>query len=313
MVSSACSLRILCVLCGSFFSLFFVLALGSTGPRPARPRLATLALIHGLPAPSSTYFGGIPTCRKMSDSFKDHYSVGSADYAAFRPTYPESLVSWLAGIAPAHDTAVDCGCGPGELTTLLASRFARVIAIDASASQLECATPHERVEYRQARAEATGLDDASADLVCAAQAAHWFDLDPFYAEVRRVLRPGGAIALITYGVVEMAGDAGAVLSRFYFDEIGSWWPPERRHVESGYQSLPFPFNERRAPKLAMEASWTADQLLGYVGTWSAVKNARAGLGREPLDRLSAELRDAWGDVAVRRAIRWPLSMRIGEI
>lgn len=248
----------------------------------------------------------------MTRVFKDHFSACSADYAAFRPTYPQALIDYLCGIAPARGTELDCGCGSGQLSTMLADRFVRVIAIDASAGQIENAKPHARVEYRRARAEATGLDAASVDLVSVAQAAHWFDLDAFYAEVRRVLRPDGAVALIAYGVVETDGTVGAVLSRFYYHTLGGFWPAERCHVEAGYRSLAFPFTELAAPVLAMKAWWSADELLGYIGTWSAVGKMEAALGREPFERFAAALKAAWSDPNAQREFRWPLAMRAGR-
>jgi SAM-dependent methyltransferase len=249
----------------------------------------------------------------MASVFKDYFSSRSADYAAFRPTYPAALVDALAEVSPANDTALDCGCGAGQLSTMLAQKFARVIAIDASAQQLEHAKPHQRVEYRCVPVEATGLEVASIDLVTAAQAAHWFDLEKFYPEVRRILRPDGVIGLITYGIVKTDGEVGVVLSRFYFEVIGRFWPPERHHVETGYREMAFPFREIPAPAIAMEVSWTAEELLGYVDTWSAVRNAEAALGRAPYDAFALELRKAWGDCAERRRIYWPISIRLGRI
>jgi len=248
----------------------------------------------------------------MADSFKDHFSTRSADYALYRPTYPAELAERLAALAPGRELALDCGCGAGQLSVLLADVFAQVVATDASAQQLANASPHPRVAYRHAPAEASGLADASVDLLTVAQAAHWFELDAFYAEARRVLRTDGVIALITYGIIEADGEVGAALSRFYFDVIGPFWPPERRHVETGYRSLPFPFAELEPPQLAMRANWTLEQLLGYVDTWSAVRVAEATLGRAPYESFAEALRALWGAPDQPREIRWPLSMRIGR-
>lgn len=248
-----------------------------------------------------------------SDTFKDHFSKKSAGYAAFRPTYPPELVDYIASLTGSHDLALDCGCGAGQLSTLLATRFQRVVATDASEQQLKNAKMCKRVEYRLAAAEKSGLEDSSADVVTVAQSAHWFELDSFYREVHRVLRPEGAIVLITYGVIEADGDVGAVLSHFYFDVIGHFWPPERRHVETRYQSLPFPFAESDPPLIAMKLHWSVEELLGYIDTWSALKNAEAALGRKPFESFATELRALWGDPKIRREIRWPLSMRVGHV
>ncbi|MER2263648.1 class I SAM-dependent methyltransferase [Methylobacterium oxalidis] len=244
---------------------------------------------------------------------RNWFDRGGASYARFRPEYPPALAASLAGFAPSDALAVDVGCGSGQLTAQLAGVFRAVVGLDPSADQIASAPARAGIRYACAPAEALPLPDRGADLIAAAQAAHWFDLDAFYAEVRRVLVPGGALALVTYGVIEADGEAGRVLRHFYRDVIGPYWPPERRHVETGYRTLPFPFAEVSPPALAMTRDWSLADLLGYVGTWSAVRNAETSLGREPLDRFGRELGAAWGEPERRREIRWPLSMRIGHV
>lgn len=246
-------------------------------------------------------------------AFKDHFSARSADYAAFRPSYPRALVDFLADAAPATELALDCGCGTGQLSVLLAERFARVNATDASAAQIANAQPHPRVEYRVAPAEASGLPEASVDLIVAAQAAHWFDLPAFYAEARRVARPGAVAALVTYGIMRLGEPLDAVFGRFYRDVVGPYWPPERRHVEDGYRSLDFPFTEFAAPPLAIEVSWSLDELCGYIETWSAVRAAEKALGQAPIERFRQEMAGLWGEPDKRRQASFPLSLRVGQV
>jgi SAM-dependent methyltransferase len=248
-----------------------------------------------------------------TSNFKDHFSSGSASYASYRPTYPMQLVDELARISPGRGLALDCGCGTGQLSVLLAERFGRVVATDASAEQIENARPHERVTYRTALAEASGLPDTSADLITVAQAAHWLDLNRFYAEVRRVARPNAAIALITYGMLHVEGAVDPIVQHFYDDIVGPYWPAERRHVEDGYRNLPFPFRETRLPDLAMETSWRLDELVGYISTWSAVKEATKALGRSPMPQLVEALGEVWGNPEVARRVTWPLAVRAGNI
>lgn len=246
-------------------------------------------------------------------SFKDHFSARSADYAAYRPTYPPILAEYLAGLCSTPNIALDVGCGSGQLSVLLAEHFRTVIATDASARQLENAMQHARVEYRVAPAESSGLADHSVDLITAAQAAHWFDLPAFYRDVRRIGKPGAILALITYGVIQAEPDIDPVIRHFYRDVIGPYWPPERRFVEEGYRSLDFPFAEFQASPLAIEASWRAADLIGYADTWSAVREAENALGRMPMETFQRELLKAWGDPEKRRSIRFPLSLRIGRL
>jgi ubiquinone/menaquinone biosynthesis C-methylase UbiE len=82
-----------------------------------------------------------------------------------------------------------------------------MIATDASAEQIASATRCDNVEYRVAPAEQTGLPDASIDLVTVAQALHWFDRERFFAEVKRVLRPGGVLALWVYATSRIGNEA----------------------------------------------------------------------------------------------------------
>ena len=245
--------------------------------------------------------------------FKDHFSERAAAYAAHRPVYPRALVDFLSDVAPGRDLAWDCGCGSGQLSVLLADRFARVIATDASAEQISRATPHPKVSYRCAPAEASGLPPGTVDLAVAAQAAHWFDLAGYYAEVRRVARPGAALALVTYGLVEVEGDAASVVRDFFATVLGPYWPPERRYVDDGYQSLPFPFAEITAPALEIRAEWTLANFVGYVETTSAAQALERARGTAPLAAFQQELSRVWGAEGAPRPVRWPLALRVGRV
>ena len=101
-------------------------------------------------------------------SFKDHFSGHASGYARFRPRYPAQLFRHLASLAPGHRRAWDCATGNGQAAVALAMHFERVIATDASAQQIENAVAHERVEYRVAPAESSGLDARSIDAVTVA-------------------------------------------------------------------------------------------------------------------------------------------------
>lgn len=245
----------------------------------------------------------------MSVDFKDHFSALSASYALFRPRYPAALADWLAATAPGRDAAWDCGCGTGQLSLLLAERFARIAATDASPSQVAEAEPHARVTYAVAPAEASGLPDASVDLVAVGQAAHWFDLPAFYAEARRVGRPGALLALISYGLFSVDEGLDPILHGFHRGTLGPWWPPERRLVDEGYRDIHFPFADLPVPDLAIEVTWRLPELTGYIGTWSALKRYRSAEGDGALTDFLERLQDLWGDPGRPRRVRFPLAIR----
>ena len=195
----------------------------------------------------------------------------------------------------------------------LADYFSSVHATDASASQIAQADPHPRIHYRVASAEHSGLSSHSVDLITVAQALHWFDLDRFYAEARRVLKSDGVIAAWSYGMIRVEGiEVDAAIQHFYRYKIGSYWPPERRHVENGYRDLNFPFQLLDTPSLSMRVQWTLDQLLGYLRSWSASARYFSATGDDPAMGLAAELLPIWGGPQYRRQIEWPLSILAGR-
>jgi SAM-dependent methyltransferase len=249
----------------------------------------------------------------MSDpQFKDHFSRLAAQYAAFRPRYPAALFDYLAEVAPSRAAAWDCACGSGQASTDLAERFDAVIATDASAKQVGAATPHPRVSYRVASAENSRLTSESVDLVTVAQALHWFDLSAFYAEARRVLRTNGVLAVWSYGLHSLDHpEMEALLHTYYSETVGEYWPPERKILEVGYGSLPFPFAELTPPEFAMSEPWSLPQLLGYLRSWSATSRYVQQNGVDPVTPLGEQLEALWG-AEEKRIVRWPLNMRIGR-
>jgi SAM-dependent methyltransferase len=241
------------------------------------------------------------------------FEQGGEAYARFRPRYPEELAACLAARSPARRLAVDVGCGTGQLTTVLASHFGDVLGVDSSEDQLAHAALHERVRYAWASSSSLPVGSGTVDLVTVAQAAHWFDLPAFYAEVRRIAAPGALVALVTYGVPRLPAELDARFQRFYAEEIGPFWPAERRLVDRGYVDLPFPFEELEVPAFEMHVAWPLPSWLGYVATWSAVRRAREA-GQEDVLRAFAEaMRDGWGASDEPRAVTWPIRMRVGRV
>lgn len=245
-------------------------------------------------------------------TFKDHFSRLAASYASFRPRYPAALFDYLAQTCRRREFAWDCACGSGQATLDLAQRFANVVATDASAAQLAAAPPHANVRYRVASAAQSGLESACVDIVTVAQALHWFDLEPFYAEVNRVLRPAGVLAVWTYGVVHMAGERiDRLMQEYYWNTLKTYWPAERQLVESGYRTLPFVFAELDPPHFEMHENWSLPELIGYVRSWSATGRYLEANAVDPAVALEESLAGIWGTPDERRQISWPLSLRIG--
>ena len=234
------------------------------------------------------------------------------EYANFRPGYPPALFEWLARSCVRNEVAWDCGCGSGQASVALAAHFQRVFATDVSAEQIAAAKPQDRVVYTVRPAEHSGLPDASIDLVTVAQALHWFDVQAFYREVRRVVRPGAVLAIWTYPrpeFVDAALDRG--FEDFYASVVGPFWPPERRHVDAGYRTLAFPFDELPHPDFGLDLQWTLPQVLGYVSSWSAVARYKKEKGTDPVPFLESALAPAWPRAA-QATLRMPLVLRVAR-
>jgi SAM-dependent methyltransferase len=211
-------------------------------------------------------------------AFKDHFSRQSAAYSRYRPGYPPELIEFVASCAPDTGLAVDSATGNGQAAVALAAHFDVVLAVDASRSQLERAARHPRVQYVCSTVERLPVAAGSVALVAAAQAAHWFDFDRFYSET-----------------------------------VGRYWPPERRYVEEGYRTLPFPWREQPAPQFSLETSWDLDQVMGYLATWSSVQRYKDAHGqRDPLPELRAHLAPLWPADHGARLVAWPIHLRVGR-
>lgn len=251
----------------------------------------------------------------MADPASELFGAVSQAYAAHRPTYPEPFFKAFAQRCPGRKLVWDCGCGSGQASIALAEHFDQVLASDASAAQLEQAQPHPRITYRQAAAGASGLELSSVDGVLVAAAVHWFAGEAFNAEVRRVARAGAVMAWIGYLPLQLSSTVlQECLNHFYCTTLDPWWPAERRWVDQRYAGLPFPGEEWAFPQdLWIERHWTLDDLMGYLGTWSAVENARRS-GVDPLPELAGTMGGLWPDGGRQRLLaRWPFMGRWGGI
>ena len=244
-------------------------------------------------------------------AFKDHFSSQSAAYSRYRPGYPPALIRYIASLATDRRLAIDCATGNGQAAVALAEHFEAVLAVDGSLNQLVRAQPAAHVHYAASLAEQLPVRERCVGLVAAAQAAHWFDLPRFHAECRRVLAPGGVVAAWTYEKFRVDPGVDRVIDDFYTGVVGPYWPPERRLVEQGYRTLPFPWREEPSPRFALETDWDLQQVMGYLATWSAVQRYKDLRGEDPLPALEPRLAAAWPGGG-RRRLRWPIHLRIGR-
>ena len=205
----------------------------------------------------------------------------------------------IAAVVPASANVWEPGCGSGQATRGLATRFAHVHR-DRTQREADRAALGERGERRAMsasrsnRASARRWPTRSVELVAVAQALHWFDREPFFAECERVLTPGGVLAAWTYQDMVVPDGCSPAVEAFRA-QIEPYWPSERAQVDAGYAGYDWPFPALPAPSLWLDAEWSLPQLLGYLGSLSAVARCRTATGERSGPSHAAALAAAWGE------------------
>ena len=249
-------------------------------------------------------------------TFLDNFSGQAPQYAKHRPRYPQALYDFLLSEVRHRESAWDCATGNGQVATVLARYFHQVCATDASVAQLAQAEPATTlngapIEYRACMAEQTPFPDDSFNLITVAQALHWLNFDKFYAEVRRVMKPGGLLATWGYGLMRTPLPAvNALIGAFSTGTVGPYWDRERTYVDEAYRTLPFPFPELPHPEFQTEVTWTLEDCLGYLRTWSSVQKFIRAESYDPVEVLGARLTAEW---TVTETVTFPIFVRAAVV
>ncbi len=245
--------------------------------------------------------------------FKDYFSTQAKEYSKHRPKYPPELFEYLASLVTEHNTAWDSATGSGQAALGLAPYFEKVIATDASKSQIEHSHPHDKIEYRVAPSESSRINDSSVNLATVATAIHWINTDKFYLEVKRVSKPGGIIAIWTYSESEINPEIDPIVKKYSKVIIGEHWPPENKKAWNFEELTDFPFERLSNPDFKIVLDWDLKDYLNYLYTWSATHNYIRNTGVNPLEHLYEELIKVWKDESTKRKITWHLNMKVGKV
>ena len=235
----------------------------------------------------------------------------ASGYAAFRPQWNASIIDAVASVSGGYGLALDVGCGSGQATVLLAKHFNTVLATDPAPNAIKQAPNIANVQWSVGSCDAMPAADGSAHLIAAAQAAHWFDMAAFATECRRVAAPGCRVALFGYDLFTVDPRIDSLVADFYADILRDW-DERRAFVDARYATLSFPFAEVEPPPMPqMKATWSVEALLGYLRTWSGVRNRITRTGEDPVATVESTIRGHWGDG--EREISWPTFVRVGDV
>lgn len=241
---------------------------------------------------------------------KDNFSHQSGAYAKFRPVYPPELYDFIFQQVVHFDRAWDCGTGNGQVAGVLASHFGSVEATDISQRQLDLAVQMPNIHYSCQAAETANFPQDHFDLITVGQAIHWFDHDRFYPKVKEVLKSGGILAEFGYQLFRSTAAINKVMDYFYQEIIGPYWDGERKHIDDAYFRIPFPFSRIPAPEFFMTYSWSFEQLLGYLSSWSSVQHYLRDKQEDPVALIRDDLMAAWGNK--EQEVRFRILLRLGK-
>ena len=230
-----------------------------------------------------------------SKSFNTH----SDRYALSRPRYPQEFYRYLLSLISEKRMLWDCACGNGQVAIDLASYFDEVYATDISENQIKNAFQHPKINYSVTQSEHTSFAPEFFDMICVAQALHWFDLQAFFKEADRVLKPGGVLAVFGYGFFTIDEQMDQILDKFLYAAIDPFWSDRNRLLISGFQGVDFPFDKIETPEFSMDQQWDLKFLIAYLDTWSAVKLYNEKTGQEITTLLKEKLSEHWGTEEVK--------------
>lgn len=242
---------------------------------------------------------------------KDNFSNQASQYSQFRPHYPQELIDHVLSFVHNKNTALDVATGNGQVAIALSKLFHTVYATDISEKQLLQAPKVLNVIYKNQSAEATDFHNQQFDLITVAQAVHWFDFNVFYAEVNRILKPDGIIAIIGYGLLTTNPLSDKILLDFYHNIVGPFWDAERKYLDENYKTIPFPFEELETEAFSNVFKWGFDQLIGYLETWSAVEHYKAHRNQNPIDLIREALEASWE--GSDQKVTFPMLLRVGKL
>lgn len=239
------------------------------------------------------------------------FNQGADLYEKYRPTYPREMYDYLASLCVATETAWDCACGNGQVAIDLAEKFNLVYATDVSREQIANAKPHSKIKYSIVTSENTSFLDNSFDLICVAEALHWFDYSKYWPEVMRVLKPGGVFAAWGYVFPSINDVLDSIFYAMILTKLEPYWAAQNALIWNHYRDVDIPFERVETPEFIMQMHWDLDQLFDFIKTFSATRKAVDVIGSEFLHSAYIEMQQHWGKALELRKISFDFVFYVG--
>lgn len=207
------------------------------------------------------------------------HAVHANLYSKYRPTYPSDLVdaitSYVNRFGGSLGLALDVACGSGQSTFYLKDAFQKIIGVDISMAQIQEANRKcralkvDNIQFKTGSGMELPIESESVDVVTIAQALHWLDVDMFFVECKRVLRPKGCLAVYGYGNICLANkQCNTMLSNFYRNTLQGCWHDARYHIDDEYRGIHLPLANSKRINMTMPYKTSLEAFMGYISSWS---------------------------------------------
>jgi SAM-dependent methyltransferase len=233
-------------------------------------------------------------------------------YESSRPIYPQEIYSYLASLCSSQDLAWDSACGNGQAAVGLIKEFNRVYATDVSKEQIFNAKPHHNISYEVSPSEKVNLENRSCDLICVAQALHWFDYSQFWPEATRVLKPNGVFCAFGYNWASVSTEIDNVINTSIVKIIEPFWAPQNKLLWNHYRDLQIPFEKIESPNFTMSVSWNLNEYFNFLHTFSATRRCMDLIGNEFFQKAYEAVSHIWGLVEERKKIDLDFVFYVGR-
>lgn len=241
------------------------------------------------------------------------FNISSRVYSKGRPTYPAELYLWLSHQTNEQNCVWDCGCGTGQVSVDLTAYFKQVEASDINESQVAEATPHRKIHYQVSPSETTPYPDDHFDAICVGQALHCFDLDTFWHEVQRTLKPNGLFVCWGYSGIKVFDEFDQIIANKILSQLMPHWPQQNRIIWNRYSKVDFPLKMIDVPNFELSLRWNVYRIFDYIKTWTAWRALPEQQAQDLLDETWEAVLEVWPDPNEKRLINIPFFVKAGRL